>query len=514
MNAVSDLKITKIHHWIGGQKHDGVDNKLSNVHNPATGQISGHVQLASSAEVDAAVASAKAAFPAWANLPPLRRARILFKFLELLNQHRDDLARLITAEHGKVFTDAQGEVTRGIEIVEFATGIPQLLKSDFTDQVSTNIDNWTLRQPLGVVAGITPFNFPVMVPAWMFPVAIAAGNTFVLKPSPIDPSPSLLIAELLQKAGLPDGVFNVVQGDKDAVNALLEHKDVQAVSFVGSTPIANYIYETGARHGKRVQALGGAKNHLVVLPDADLDQVVDALIGAAYGSAGERCMAISVAVFVGDETAEKVIPKLIERTKTLKVLNGTNLDAEMGPIVTRAAHERISSYIDLGVKEGAKLLVDGRQFDGRVAGEGTDTDTSGGFWLGGTLFDHVTPDHRIYKEEIFGPVLASVRVKNFGEAIDLINNHEFGNGVSIYTRDGNAAREFGRRIQVGMVGINVPIPVPMAWHGFGGWKRSLFGDAHAYGEEGVRFYTKQKSIMQRWPDSIAKGAEFSMPVSK
>ncbi|WP_341644180.1 CoA-acylating methylmalonate-semialdehyde dehydrogenase [Thauera sp. SDU_THAU2] len=514
MNSDKNLTGAKITHWIGGRKYDGADNRLSDVHNPATGQITGQVQLASSVEVDAAVASAKAAFPAWSNLPPLRRARILFRFLELLNAHRDDLARLITAEHGKVFTDAQGEVTRGIEIVEFATGIPQLLKSDFTDQVSTSIDNWTLRQPLGVVAGITPFNFPVMVPAWMFPVAIAAGNTFVLKPSPIDPSPSLLIAELLKQAGLPDGVFNVVQGDKEAVDALLDHEDVRAVSFVGSTPIANYIYETGARRGKRVQALGGAKNHLVVLPDADLDQVVDALIGAAYGSAGERCMAISVAVFVGDETADKVIPMLVERTKALKVLDGTNLDAEMGPIVTKAAHERISNYIELGVQEGARLLVDGRQFDGKLAGAGSGTDTSNGFWLGGTLFDYVTPDHRIYKEEIFGPVLASVRVKNFGEAIDLINGHEFGNGVSIYTRDGNAAREFGRRIEVGMVGVNVPIPVPMAWHGFGGWKRSLFGDMHAYGEEGVRFYTRQKSIMQRWPDSIAKGAEFSMPVSK
>ena len=437
-----------IAHWISGAPADATSGQQLPVYNPATGAVTGQVQLASHADVDAAVASAKAAFPAWSNLPPLRRSRILFKFLELLNTHRDELARLITAEHGKVFTDAQGEVTRGIEIVEFACGAPQLLKSDFTDQVSTNIDNWTLRQALGVVAGITPFNFPVMVPMWMFPMALATGNTFVLKPSPIDPSASLFMARLLKQAGLPDGVFNVVQGDKDAVNALLEHPDVQAVSFVGSTPIANHIYETGARHGKRVQALGGAKNHLVVMPDADMDQVVDALIGAAYGSAGERCMAISVAVFVGDETADKVLPKLIERTRALKVLDGNNLDAEMGPIVTQAAHDRITGYIAQGVKEGAQLLIDGRGFKGEMAGEGC----AEGFWLGGTLFDHVTTDMRIYKEEIFGPVLACVRVKDFAEAVQIINDHEFGNGVSCYTRDGHVAREFGRRIQVGMVG--------------------------------------------------------------
>jgi malonate-semialdehyde dehydrogenase (acetylating)/methylmalonate-semialdehyde dehydrogenase len=371
------------------------------------------------------------------------------------------------------------------------------------------MDNWTLRQPLGVVAGITPFNFPVMVPMWMFPVAIAAGNTFVLKPSPIDPSASLFMGELFKKAGLPDGVFNVVQGDKEAVDALLVHPDVKAISFVGSTPIANYIYETGAHHGKRVQALGGAKNHMVVMPDADLDQAVDALIGAAYGSAGERCMAISVAVLVGD-VADKIMPKLVERTKALKVRYGTNLAAEMGPIVTAAAHQRITGYIEAGQKEGAQMLVDGRRFDAKQTGEGCE----GGFWMGGTLFDHVTTDMKIYKEEIFGPVLSCVRVPDFAQAVQIINDHEFGNGVSCFTRDGNVAREFARRIQVGMVGINVPIPVPMAWHGFGGWKKSLFGDMHAYGEEGVRFYTKQKSIMQRWPESIAKGAEFVMPTAK
>ena len=503
------MTVTSIAHSISGQKTAGTSTRAQDVFNPATGAVTGRVNLANVQDVAQAVAAAQAAFPAWADTPPLRRARVMFKFLELLNQHRDTLAHMITAEHGKVFTDAQGEVTRGIDIVEFACGIPQLLKGDFTDQVSTGIDNWTMRQPLGVVAGVTPFNFPVMVPMWMFPVAIACGNSFILKPSPLDPSPSLFMADLLKQAGLPDGVFNVVQGDKEAVDALVEHPDVKAVSFVGSTPIANSLYENGVRHGKRVQALGGAKNHMVVMPDADIEQAVDALIGAAYGSAGERCMAISVAVLVGD-VAEKLMPLLLEKTRALKVLNGTNLAAEMGPIVTAAAKQRITGYIDAGVAEGAKLLVDGRQFDGAKAGAGCDN----GFWLGGTLFDNVTTDMKIYKEEIFGPVLSCVRVKDFGEAVQIINDHEFGNGVSCFTRDGNVAREFSRRIQVGMVGINVPIPVPMAWHGFGGWKRSLFGDMHAYGEEGVRFYTKQKSIMQRWPESIGKGAEFVMPTAK
>jgi len=498
-----------IGHHVNGRAVAGASVRQQDVFNPATGAVTARVALANAADVNAAVIAAKAAFPAWSDTPPIRRARVMFKFLELLNQHKDQLAHLITAEHGKVFTDAQGEVARGIDIVEFACGIPQLLKGDFTDQVSTGIDNWTLRQPLGVVAGITPFNFPVMVPMWMFPVAIAAGNCFILKPSPIDPSASLFMADLLKKAGLPDGVFNVVQGDKEAVDALLVHPDVHAISFVGSTPIANYIYETGAHHGKRVQALGGAKNHMVVMPDADLDQAVDALIGAGYGSAGERCMAISVAVLVGD-VAERLLPKLQARAEQLIIKNGVNLDAEMGPIVTAAAHQRITGYIDMGVQEGATLLVDGRSFTGAQAGPGCEQ----GFWMGGTLFDNVTPDMRIYKEEIFGPVLGCMRVKDLAEAINLINAHEFGNGVSCFTRDGNVAREFSRRIQVGMVGINVPIPVPMAWHGFGGWKKSLFGDMHAYGEEGVRFYTKQKSIMQRWPESIGKGAEFVMPTAK
>ena len=492
-------------HYIHGEHVNGSSSRFQPIFNPATGENPRKLVLGDAADVAAAVSSAKTAFTAWRDTPPIRRARVLLKFLELMNRHRNDLAAIITAEHGKVFTDAQGEVSRGIDVIEFACGIPQLLKGDFTDQVSTGMDNWTLRQPLGVVAGITPFNFPVMVPCWMFPVAIAAGNAFILKPSERDPSASLFMADLFKQAGLPDGIFNVVQGDKGVVDALLEHPDVRAISFVGSTPIANYIYETGAKHGKRVQALGGAKNHMVVMPDADLDQAVDALIGAGYGSAGERCMAISVALLVG-EVADQIIPRLAERARQLKIKNGMELDAEMGPIVTKQALERIEGYIQVGVDEGAKLVVDGRGH--KVAGH------ENGFFTGGTLFDHVTPDMRIYKEEIFGPVLACVRVKDFGEAVDLINAHEFGNGVACYTRDGHVAREFGRRIEVGMVGINVPIPVPMAWHGFGGWKRSLFGDMHAYGEEGVRFYTKQKSIMQRWPESTEKGAEFAMPTSK
>ncbi|HSV52419.1 MAG TPA: CoA-acylating methylmalonate-semialdehyde dehydrogenase [Burkholderiaceae bacterium] len=495
----------EVAHFIHGRNFQGDGSRTQAVFNPAAGIEARKVRLAEKSDVEAAVRSAMSAFPKWADTPPIRRARVMLKFLQLINQRKDELAAIITAEHGKVFSDAQGEVSRGIDIIEFACGIPQLLKGDYTDQVSTGIDNWTMRQPLGVVAGITPFNFPVMVPCWMFPVAIAAGNCFILKPSERDPSASLFMAQLLKDAGLPDGVFNVIQGDKVAVDTLLEHPDVKAVSFVGSTPIANYIYETGARHGKRVQALGGAKNHMVVMPDADVDQAVDALVGAGYGSAGERCMAISVAVLVGD-VADRVIPKLAERARLLVIKNGMEPDAEMGPIVTRQALERIEGYIGVGVEEGAELVVDGRGL--KVPGH------EDGFFTGGTLFDRVTPEMRIYKEEIFGPVLACVRVKDFAEAVELVNAHEFGNGVACFTRDGNVAREFSRRIQVGMVGINVPIPVPMAWHGFGGWKKSLFGDMHAYGEEGVRFYTKQKSIMQRWPESIGKGAEFAMPTAK
>ncbi|ODU08068.1 MAG: methylmalonate-semialdehyde dehydrogenase (acylating) [Rubrivivax sp. SCN 71-131] len=503
--AAAFTSAADVGHWIAGAATRGRGTRSQPIYNPATGAVARQLRLAEEADVAAAVAAASAAQPAWGETPPIRRARVLNAFLALLNQHKDALAAMITAEHGKVFSDAQGEVMRGIDIVEFACGIPQLLKGDYTDQVSSGIDNWTLRQPLGVVAGITPFNFPCMVPMWMFPVALACGNAFVLKPSERDPSASLLMAELLQRAGLPDGVFNVVQGDRIAVDALLAHPEVKAVSFVGSTPIAQHIFETGARHGKRVQALGGAKNHLVVMPDADLEQAVDALIGAAYGSAGERCMAISVAVLVGD-VAERIVPRLAERARRLRIGNGMEGDVEMGPVVTAQARDRIEGYIALGVEEGAKLVVDGRGCT--VPGH------EGGFFTGGTLFDHVRPQMRIYREEIFGPVLACVRVKDLAEAVALVNAHEFGNGVACFTSDGGAARAFARSIQAGMVGINVPIPVPMAWHGFGGWKKSLFGDMHAYGEEGVRFYTRQKSVMQRWPDSIGKGAEFALPTAR
>lgn len=492
-------------HWINGQQVPGAGGRREPVFNPATGQVARHVVLANEAEVTAAVTAAKQAFPAWAETPPIRRARVLNQFLALMNQHKDELAALITSEHGKVFSDAQGEVMRGIDIIEFACGAPQLLKGDFSDQASTGIDNWIWRQPLGVVAGVTPFNFPCMVPCWMFPLALACGNSFVLKPSERDPSPSVFMAQLLKQAGLPDGVFNVLQGDKVAVDALLKHPDVKALSFVGSTPIAHSLYETGAHHGKRVQALGGAKNHLVVMPDADLPQAVDALVGAAYGSAGERCMAISVAVLVGD-VADSVVQALAQRARALVVKDGMAPDAEMGPIVNRAALERIESLIASGVAEGADLVVDGRGL--KVPG------LEQGFFTGGTLFDHVTPDMRIYREEIFGPVLCCVRVKTLDAAIELINACDYANGVSCYTRDGGVAREFARRIEVGMVGINVPIPVPMAWMGFGGWKKSMFGDMHAYGEEAVRFYTRQKSVMQRWPAGAAAGAEFVMPTAR
>jgi malonate-semialdehyde dehydrogenase (acetylating)/methylmalonate-semialdehyde dehydrogenase len=506
---MSNSSAARIEHFINGRVVRSTGERQQDVFNPATGAVTSQVALGSVADVDAAVASANAAAPAWADTAPLKRARILFKFKELIEKHQNALATAITREHGKVLSDAKGEVTRGLEIVEFACGIPQLLKTQFTDNIGGGIDNWQLRQPLGVTAGITPFNFPVMVPLWMAPMALATGNSFILKPSERDPSPSLMMAEMLHEAGLPDGVFNVVQGDKIAVDALLHHPDVKAVSFVGSTPIAEYIYTEGTRrkgaYPLRVQALGGAKNHLVVMPDANLEQAVDALIGAAYGSAGERCMAISVAVAVGN-VADKLIEALIPRVKALKIKNGMEADAEMGPVVTAAHKEKIEGYIEDGVRAGARLLVDGRGL--KVEGH------ENGFFLGGTLFDHVTPEMKIHQEEIFGPVLCIVRVPDLGAAIKLINSHEFGNGVSLFTSDGNTAREFSRRIEVGMVGVNVPIPVPMAWHSFGGWKRSLFGDTHIYGEEGIRFYTRYKSIMQRWPQSIDKGAEFTMPVAK
>ena len=499
----------QISHFIKGESYHVDGERQADVFAPNTGEVQAQVGLATEQTLNHAVVVAKEAQKEWAMANPQRRARVMFEFKRLVEMNKDRLAALLSSEHGKVLSDAQGDIQRGLEVIEFACGIPHAQKGEYTEGAGPGIDVYSLRQPLGVVAGITPFNFPAMVPMWMFPVAIAAGNTFVLKPSPLDPSASLMIAALLKQAGLPDGVFNVVQGDKDAVNALIEHPDVQALSFVGSTPIANLLYEKGAKHGKRIQALGGAKNHMVVMPDADLDKAVDALIGAAYGSAGERCMAISVAVLVGD-VADKIVPRLAERARSLKVKNGEQLDAEMGPIVTAAAHQRITGYIDKGMAEGAELVVDGREFDASNTGDGC----ADGFWMGGSLFDHVTPDMTIYREEIFGPVLACVRVPDIATAIRLINDHEFGNGVSCFTESGSVAREFGRRIQVGMVGINVPIPVPMAWHGFGGWKRSMFGDTHAYGEEGVKFYTRQKSIMQRWSDSIDAGAEFVMPTAK
>ena len=494
-----------IGHFIDGRPLASSSGRSSPVFNPATGAVSAQVALAGVAELNAAVAHAHAAFPAWAATSPLRRARVMFKFKELMEKNAARLAALITAEHGKVYTDAQGEVARGIEVVEFACGIPQLMKGEYTEQVGNGIDAWTMRQPLGVCVGITPFNFPVMVPMWMFPMAIACGNTFVLKPSERDPSASLLMAELLSEAGLPDGVFNVLQGDKDAVNGLLAHPDVQAVSFVGSTPIAQAIYATGCAQGKRVQALGGAKNHMVVMPDADLAQTVDALMGAAFGSAGERCMAISVVVAVGD-VGDRLVAALLPRIRALKIAEGMDLSAEMGPVVTAAHRDKIVAYIDGGVAAGATLVADGRGFV--LPGH------EQGYFLGGTLFDHVTPDMAIYQDEIFGPVLCIVRVADFSAALALVNAHEFGNGTAIYTRDGGTAREFSHRVQVGMVGVNVPIPVPMAFHSFGGWKRSLFGDHHAHGPESVRFYTRQKAITQRWPASTAAGAEFAMPTMK
>jgi malonate-semialdehyde dehydrogenase (acetylating)/methylmalonate-semialdehyde dehydrogenase len=494
-----------INHFINGADSKGGGGRYADVYNPALGQPCARVALADKEDVDAAVAAAHAAFPAWAATPPLARARVLFKYLQLCQQHVDDFAALVTREHGKTFADAQGEVARGIEVVEFAVGIPQLLKGEFTDQIARGIDAWSMRQPLGVVAGITPFNFPVMVPMWMFPVAIACGNTFVLKPSERDPSASLLHARLLKEAGLPDGVFNVVQGDKAAVDALLDHPDVQALSFVGSTPIAEYIYARGTASGKRVQALGGAKNHMVVMPDADMDMAVDALIGAAYGSAGERCMAISVAVAIGD-AGDKLVERLAERTRALKIGEGMAEGAEMGPVVTLAAKQRIEKLIGEGVEQGATLVVDGRGH--RVDG------FEEGFFVGGTLFDHVQPSMSIYQEEIFGPVLCVVRMPDVGSALELINANEYGNGVAVFTRDGGVAREFVRQVQVGMVGVNVPLPVPMAFNSFGGWKKSLFGDHHAYGPEGVRFYTRHKAVMQRWPNTASSGVEFAFPQMK
>ncbi|WP_407668220.1 CoA-acylating methylmalonate-semialdehyde dehydrogenase [Novosphingobium rosa] len=478
----------------------------SAVFNPATGEVSAQLALGGATEVNAAVKAALDAFPAWAATPPHVRARVLFRFRDLIERDLDRLAAMITAEHGKVHSDAKGELIRGLEVVEFACGIPQVLKGEFSEQVGNSIDAVSFRQPLGVVAGITPFNFPAMVPMWMFPVALACGNAFILKPSERDPSLANEMAALLARAGLPDGLFQVVHGGKPVVDALLDHPGVEAVSFVGSTPIAEYVHRRGTAAGKRVQALGGAKNHMIVMPDADLDKAVDALMGAAYGSAGERCMAISVAVPVGQATADALIEKLAPRVRQLKVGPGTDPEAEMGPLVTREHADKVLGYIDTGLAEGAQLVVDGR--DLRIQGY------EQGFFVGGTLFDRVTPEMRIYREEIFGPVLSVVRTESFDEALDLINTHEFGNGTALFTRDGDTAQAFLSQVRAGMVGVNVPIPVPMAFHSFGGWKRSLFGDHHMHGPEGVRFYTRLKTATLRWPKGIRSGAEFVMPTLK
>lgn len=494
---------TKIPHHIGGHRFEGHGKRTSPVFNPATGKQMGELLLGSQADVDRAVAVASDALPGWAATTPLRRARILNRFLRILEERTAELASVISAEHGKVHADAVGEIQRGMEVVEFATGAPQLLKGELTENVGTRVDSYSLRQPLGVVVGITPFNFPAMVPMWMFPVALACGNTFILKPSERDPSASLLVADWLKEAGLPDGVFNVVQGDKEAVDALLRHPEVAAISFVGSTPIAKYVYETAALGAKRCQALGGAKNHMVILPDADLDQAVDALMGAAYGSAGERCMAISVAVPVGERVADELVARLKPKIRALKIGPGTDPDAEMGPLVTSQHLAKVSAYIESGVQEGADLVVDGRGL--KMQG------FEDGFFIGGSLFDCVSPDMTIYREEIFGPVLSIVRTKDYAEAANLINSNPYGNGTAIFTRDGDAAREFAHDIKVGMVGVNVPIPVPMAFHSFGGWKASLFGDHHMHGPEGVRFYTRLKTITSRWPTGIRAGADFVMP---
>ncbi|KJV36757.1 CoA-acylating methylmalonate-semialdehyde dehydrogenase [Luteibacter yeojuensis] len=494
----------RIGHFIAGKTYAGSPSGTAPVYNPASGRVAAEVDLASAGDVDAAVKAAHAAFRAWSETPPLKRARVMFRFKELIERDMDRLARVIVAEHGKVLSDAKGELVRGLEVVEYACGIPELLKGEYTEQIANGIDAWTMRQAIGVCAGITPFNFPAMVPMWMFPMAIACGNTFVLKPSERDPSLAVELAVLLKEAGLPDGVFNVVHGDKAAVDALLDHDLVRAVSFVGSTPIAEYIYARGTAKGKRVQALGGAKNHMIIMPDADLDKTADALMGAGYGAAGERCMAISVAVAVGEATADALVAKLKPRVEALRIGQGLDETVEMGPVVTAVHRDRITGYIDDGEAAGAALVVDGRGY--QVPG------CEQGFFVGGTLFDRVTPQMKIYKEEIFGPVLCVVRVPDFATALELVDAHEYGNGTAIFTRDGQVAREFAHRVQVGMIGINVPIPVPMAFHSFGGWKKSLMGDHHAHGPESVRFYTRQKAVTQRWLNhDESAGAVFAMP---
>ncbi len=494
-----------IEHFIDGKKFSGDSKRTGKVFNPATGEQSAEVKLGTVKDLNKATESAKKAFESWSNKPPLQRARVMFKFKELIEKNFDELTKIIVSEHGKVYEDAKGSLTRGLEVVEYACGIPQMLKGEFTENVGTNVDSWSIRQPLGICAGITPFNFPAMVPMWMFPMAIACGNTFILKPSEKDPSCSTKLAELFLEAGLPEGVLNIVNGDKETVDAIINNKDISAVSFVGSTPVAKYIYENCAKNEKRVQALGGAKNHCVVMPDCDLDQTVNGLMGAAYGSAGERCMAQSVAVAVGN-IGDKLVKNLTKKVESLKIGPGMDKKSEMGPLVTKEHLEKVKGYVDLGVKEGAKLIVDGRKL--KLQGY------ENGYYMGGCLFDHVKKDMKIYKEEIFGPVLSVVRAENFDEALQLVNDHEFGNGVSIFTRDGDSARTFSNKAKIGMVGINIPIPVPVAFHSFGGWKRSLFGDQHMHGPEGVRFYTKLKTMTSRWPSSPRSDPEFVMPTMK
>ena len=494
-----------IEHFVDGQKFSGSSKKIGKVFNPATGEQSGKLILGNPEDLNKAVESGKKAFDSWSNKPPIQRSRIMFKFKELIEKNADELIKIIVSEHGKVYEDAKGSLLRGLEVVEYACGIPQMLKGEFTENVGTDVDSWSIRQPLGVCAGITPFNFPAMVPMWMFPMSIACGNTFILKPSEKDPSCSIRLAELFSEAGLPKGVFNVINGDKEVVDSIINNKDVAAVSFVGSTPIAKYIYENCAKNEKRVQALGGAKNHCVVMPDCDLDQTVNGLMGAAYGSAGERCMAQSVAVAVGD-IGDKLVSNLIKKVESLKVGPGMDKKSEMGPLITREHLEKVKKYVDIGVKEGAKLVVDGRQL--KLQGY------ENGYYMGACLFDNVKKDMRIYKEEIFGPVLSVIRAKDFSEALELVNNHEFGNGASIFTRDGDSARTFSSKAKIGMIGINIPIPVPVAFHSFGGWKRSLFGDQHMHGPEGVRFYTKLKTVTSRWPSGMRSDPEFVMPTMK
>ena len=495
-----------IENAVAGTRYVSSSTRKSPVFNPATGEQIAELPLSTLDEINAAVASAKKAQPAWGATTPMKRARVMFKFKELLEKHSDELALEISREHGKVHDDALGELARGIDCVDFACGVPQLLKGEFSRNVGPSIDSYSDRQPLGVVAGITPFNFPAMVPMWMYPLAIACGNAFILKPSERDPSAPMLAWNLFMEAGLPEGILNVVHGDKEAVDAILDHPDIKAVSFVGSTPIAEYVYRRGTQAGKRMQALGGAKNHMIIMPDADMDQAADALMGAGYGSAGERCMAISVAGPVGDKTADALISRLKPRVEALKIGPATDKDAEMGPIVSKVQRDKISGYIDSGVEAGAELVVDGRGF--KLQGY------ENGFFIGGTLFDKVKPDMKIYREEIFGPVLSVVRTQSFGEAVDLIHGHEYANGTAIFTRDGDAARDFADKIEVGMVGINVPIPVPVAYHSFGGWKRSLFGDHSIYGPESVHFYTRLKTVTTRWPAGIKSGAEFTFPSMK